>query len=125
MTAQKVSGLHKKFGDIVALDGLDLEVNSGEFFALLGPSASGKTTTLRSICGSTASTAATAASMTNGGTSRAIRRPRIISQVRQVAKGIASLLGKGESHSRALGHGFDSTFENDGDVHIAFEGCSC
>ncbi len=51
MTALKVSGLHKKFGDIVALDGLDFQVDSGEFFALLGPSASGKTTTLRTICG--------------------------------------------------------------------------
>jgi ABC-type uncharacterized transport system ATPase subunit len=51
MTALKVSGLHKKFGDIVALDGLDLEVQSGEIFSLLGPSASNKTTTLRTICG--------------------------------------------------------------------------
>ncbi len=51
MTALRISGLHKRFGDIVALDGLDLNVNSGEFFALLGPSASGKTTTFRCICG--------------------------------------------------------------------------
>ena len=51
MTAFKISGLHKKFGDIVALDGLDLEVQSGEIFALLGLSASSKTTSLRNICG--------------------------------------------------------------------------
>lgn len=51
MTAITITGLSRKFGDIVALDGVDLQVNSGEFFALLGPSASGKTTTLRIICG--------------------------------------------------------------------------
>jgi ABC-type multidrug transport system ATPase subunit len=51
MTAFKISGLHKKFGDIVALDGFDLEVQSGEFFAPLGPNASSKTTTLSTICG--------------------------------------------------------------------------
>jgi ABC-type multidrug transport system ATPase subunit len=50
MTALKISGMHKKFGDI-ALDGLDLEAQSGEIFALLGPSASNKTTTQRTICG--------------------------------------------------------------------------
>ncbi len=47
----EVSGLEKRFGAVVALDGLDLQVDTGEFFVLLGPSASGKTTTLRSIAG--------------------------------------------------------------------------
>jgi multiple sugar transport system ATP-binding protein len=51
MSVLSVTGLSKKFGDIVALDGVDLDVEKGEFFALLGPSASGKTTTLRTICG--------------------------------------------------------------------------
>jgi len=51
MTVLKISGLHKQFGDIVALDGLDIEAQNGEFFALLGLSASSKTTTLRTICG--------------------------------------------------------------------------
>ncbi len=41
----------KKFGDSVAVDHIDLEVESGEFFALLGPSGCGKTTTLRMIGG--------------------------------------------------------------------------
>jgi len=51
MSELAVSGLCKRFGSVVALDGLDLAVADGEFFALLGPSASGKTTTLRSIAG--------------------------------------------------------------------------
>ena len=51
MTTLRISGLVKNYGDITAINGLDLEVESGEFFALLGPSASGKTTTLRCICG--------------------------------------------------------------------------
>src|SRR3954452_22439357 len=49
--ALRLSGLRKTYGDVVALDHLDLEVHEGEFFTLLGPSGSGKTTTLRLIAG--------------------------------------------------------------------------
>ena len=45
--------LTKQFGDIMAVDGVDLEVRPGEFVTLLGPSGSGKTTTLRMIAGFT------------------------------------------------------------------------
>ena len=45
----KLSGLRKAFGDVVAVDGLDLEVASGECFGLLGPNGAGKTTTIE-IC---------------------------------------------------------------------------
>jgi spermidine/putrescine transport system ATP-binding protein len=41
----------KRFGDIIAVDHIDLEVRDGEFFSLLGPSGCGKTTTLRMIGG--------------------------------------------------------------------------
>jgi spermidine/putrescine transport system ATP-binding protein len=41
----------KQFGDVVAVDHIDLEVHDGEFFSLLGPSGCGKTTTLRMIGG--------------------------------------------------------------------------
>ena len=41
----------KKFGDVFAVDHIDLEVQDGEFFSLLGPSGCGKTTTLRMIGG--------------------------------------------------------------------------
>ncbi|HEU5332212.1 MAG TPA: ABC transporter ATP-binding protein [Actinocrinis sp.] len=43
--AIRVSGLIKRYGDAVAVDGLDLEVRRGETFALLGPNGAGKTTT--------------------------------------------------------------------------------
>jgi putative spermidine/putrescine transport system ATP-binding protein len=41
----------KRFGDVVAVDGVTLDVSAGEFFSLLGPSGSGKTTCLRMIAG--------------------------------------------------------------------------
>jgi len=47
----ELSGITKRFGDFVALDGIDLNVATGEFVALLGPSGSGKTTLLRIIAG--------------------------------------------------------------------------
>ena len=43
--------VRKAYGDVVAVDGVDLEIASGEFFTLLGPSGSGKTTTLRLVAG--------------------------------------------------------------------------
>ena len=46
-----VVGLRKRYGDVVALAGVELAVRSGEFFTLLGPSGSGKTTLLRLIAG--------------------------------------------------------------------------
>jgi len=47
----RVTQLRKSYGDVVAVDGVDLEVRRGQFFTLLGPSGSGKTTTLRLIAG--------------------------------------------------------------------------
>jgi putative spermidine/putrescine transport system ATP-binding protein len=47
----KLTGVSKRFGEVVAVDSLDLEIHPGEFFTLLGPSGSGKTTTLRMIAG--------------------------------------------------------------------------
>ena len=41
----------KSFGDVVAVDGVSLEIADGEFFSMLGPSGSGKTTCLRMIAG--------------------------------------------------------------------------
>jgi putative spermidine/putrescine transport system ATP-binding protein len=46
-----VEGIRKTYGDVVAVDDVDLKVGDGEFFTLLGPSGSGKTTTLRIIAG--------------------------------------------------------------------------
>ena len=47
----RVEGARKTYGDVVAVDDVDLDVGDGEFFTLLGPSGSGKTTTLRIIAG--------------------------------------------------------------------------
>ena len=44
-------GLHKRFGDTVAVGSLDLDVPRGSFFGLVGPNGSGKTTTLRMVGG--------------------------------------------------------------------------
>jgi multiple sugar transport system ATP-binding protein len=51
VTELTLTGLVKRYGRITALDGLSLEVQAGEFYCLLGPSAAGKTTTLRAISG--------------------------------------------------------------------------
>jgi ABC-2 type transport system ATP-binding protein len=47
----EVSDLHKHFGRVRALDGLDLTVNEGEIHGFLGPNGSGKTTTIRVLLG--------------------------------------------------------------------------
>jgi ABC-2 type transport system ATP-binding protein len=47
--ALSVRGLRKRYGDVVAVDGLDLEIRRGECFGLLGPNGAGKTTTIE-IC---------------------------------------------------------------------------
>jgi len=49
----------KRFGDVVAVDRIDLEIADGEFFSMLGPSGSGKTSTLRMIAGFEAPTEGT------------------------------------------------------------------
>ena len=49
--AVRLEGVEKRYGDVVAVDGVDLDVRDGEFFSMLGPSGSGKTTTLRMIAG--------------------------------------------------------------------------
>jgi len=47
----ELTGLVKRYGDVVAVDGIDLQMPGGEFFTLLGPSGCGKTSTLRLIAG--------------------------------------------------------------------------
>jgi len=47
----ELKGLVKKFGDLTAVNGIDLSVPRGEFFAVLGPNAAGKTTTIKMMVG--------------------------------------------------------------------------
>jgi putative spermidine/putrescine transport system ATP-binding protein len=49
--AVRITGLHKSYGQLAAVAGVDLEIAEGEFFTMLGPSGSGKTTLLRLIAG--------------------------------------------------------------------------
>lgn len=51
MSRLKLRGVSRRFGDFLAVDNVDLELQSGEFVSLLGPSGCGKTTTLRMIAG--------------------------------------------------------------------------
>lgn len=51
MTAIRADGLVKAFGEVRALDGLSLEVGTGELYGLLGPNGAGKTTTIRILTG--------------------------------------------------------------------------
>ena len=47
----KIRALTKKFGGLTDVDGLELQVGEGEFFAFLGPNAAGKTTTIKMLTG--------------------------------------------------------------------------
>ncbi len=49
--AVRLEGVEKRYGEVRAVAGIDLDVMDGEFFSMLGPSGSGKTTTLRMIAG--------------------------------------------------------------------------
>jgi len=47
----EIKNLHKKFGKLTVLDGLDLDINKGGVFAILGPNGSGKTTLIKCLLG--------------------------------------------------------------------------
>ncbi|MDQ3880589.1 MAG: ABC transporter ATP-binding protein [Chloroflexota bacterium] len=51
VAAVRLEGVVKRYADVDAVAGVDLEIGDGEFFSMLGPSGSGKTTTLRLIAG--------------------------------------------------------------------------
>src|ERR1700730_9947310 len=49
--AIRISDLHKTFGELVAIEGVSVEIAHGEFFMIVGPSGCGKTTLLRILAG--------------------------------------------------------------------------
>ena len=51
MSRIQINGVTKQFGEVTALDGIDLDIADGEFFCVLGPPGAGKTTLLRTIVG--------------------------------------------------------------------------
>ena len=51
MADLQLSNVSKRFGDTEAVSSLSLDIKSGEFIVLLGPSGAGKTTTLRLVAG--------------------------------------------------------------------------
>ena len=51
LPAVKLTSVSKRYGDITAVDYLDLDIKKGEIFGLLGPNGSGKSTTLKMILG--------------------------------------------------------------------------
>jgi ABC-2 type transport system ATP-binding protein len=59
-TVIRTEKLTKRFGDLTAVDGIDLDVYEGEVFGFLGPNGAGKTTTLRLLCALIAPTAGSA-----------------------------------------------------------------
>lgn len=85
----KLSGLTRKFGGLVALDGLDMEVGEGEIVGLIGPNGSGKTTSFNVVTGIYAASAgrveflgrditnATAQQVYEAGIARTFQRSRL------------------------------------------------
>ena len=74
--ALRCTGLVKRFSDVTAVNGLDLEVSAGECFGLLGPNGAGKTTTVEILEGLTAPDAGTVELLGehwHGGNDRALR----------------------------------------------------
>jgi len=57
MSLVTVSGLHKNYGSVKAVDGVSFEIEEGEIFGLLGPNGAGKTTTINVLCTYTEPTA--------------------------------------------------------------------
>ncbi|MFY9852204.1 MAG: ATP-binding cassette domain-containing protein, partial [Trebonia sp.] len=47
----EIDGLRRRYGSVIALDGLSFDVPSGQVFGFLGPNGAGKTTTMRAIFG--------------------------------------------------------------------------
>lgn len=73
MHAIEARGLRRTFGDVVAVDGIDLVVEPGEVVAVLGPNGAGKTTTIEMLLGMRTPTAGTVTVLGGAPTDRTVR----------------------------------------------------
>ena len=79
-SAIRTVGLTKQYDDVTVVDGLDLDIETGEIFGLLGPNGAGKTTTILMLLGLT--------EPTSGSRSRSrVRRP---ARARKISSSVAS-----------------------------------
>ncbi|RRD45279.1 ABC transporter ATP-binding protein [Tessaracoccus sp. OH4464_COT-324] len=76
MNTIELHGLTKRYGDVLAVDGLDLSVTAGEIVALLGPNGAGKTTTIDMLLGLVPATSGTA-TLFEGPPAAAVRAGRV------------------------------------------------
>jgi ABC-2 type transport system ATP-binding protein len=99
--------LSRTFGDLVAVDGVDLAVEQGELFSLLGPNGAGKTTTIRMLCCLLRPTGGTATIMGHDIQDDPVAVKRVIA-VSPQETAIAERLNAWENLSLMAGlHGFD------------------
>jgi sulfonate transport system ATP-binding protein len=91
--AVRVVGLVRGFGDRTVLDGLDLDIDSGEFVALLGRSGSGKSTLLRALAGLDRGAAGSGAVMVPDRSSVVFQDARLLPWQRVLANVVLGLRG--------------------------------
>lgn len=77
----KITGLTKKYGDLTAVDNLNLEIATGELFGFLGPNGAGKTTTIKMMIGLLEPTGGTAIMAAHDITKEAVEAKRQIGYV--------------------------------------------
>ena len=76
--AIETSGLRRTFGQVVAVDGLDLTVDAGTFFGFLGPNGAGKSTTIKMLTGLLGPSAGSARILGHDVMTEAVQAKRLI-----------------------------------------------